>query len=713
LRIFGLQFLRARVARRIFGLFVVGVLLPIGLLAGLTYTAVTDQLRSQAEAKLLQLSDDTSQSILARIDFFTTWLRGIGALAITASDVGGDPEQIFGSVSDLLPSGVAGLAVVSDGRVRTLAGSMGDLPALTVDDREHLADGGAVLKSAADESPFVDLIVVLDGLDGSGPLLWASIVADSLWAAGIAWTTEVEDFCVLDARSRPFYCSRGEESALASRVPPAGSVPGSVRGLLERSADGTDRIGAWHDVYLRASYNADPWLIAVSQSQTAVYSPVDNFVYNVLVALVVGIGLVLLFTNRLVRRTMGPLEMLTEGTRRMGEQDLSTRVDVQSEDEFGQLARSFNEMAGRLDHQFRQINAGRAIDQAVISASDEAVVTTALLEGLGEVASPRRTAALLLDSRSDDEAVLYLRESTDDVVVRTTELGGGDRSWIHGDVSPSADVAVDLPDAFSASGFGSDGTPPFVLRLVVHGEPLGAVALVAEIGNPFTESDVGRIRQLVDQTAVALNELKLRRDLEEMSWEALRALANAIDAKSKWTSGHSERVTDLSLELARHLQLDEESLDILHRGGLLHDLGKIGVPVDILDHPGPLNGEMREAINAHPVIGARILEPIRAFQPILPILLYHHERWDGQGYPEGLAGTDIHPLARLLTVADCFDAMVSARPYRAAMDPWVVLDEIREGSGTAFDPEIVVAMVELMEGGWLPREAGEEVVIGD
>ena len=131
----------------------------------------------------------------------------------------------------------------------------------------------------------------------------------------------------------------------------------------------------------------------------------------------------------------------------------------------------------------------------------------------------------------------------------------------------------------------------------------------------------------------------------------------------------------------------------------------------MLDHPGKLDEEMRKEIEAHPVIGAHILEPIRAFQPMLPIVLYHHERWDGLGYPEGLKGLEIHPLARLLAVADVFDAMVSARPYRGGMDPQRVLDEIRSCSGTQFDPEMVAALMRVMESGWLLRNLPQPVLI--
>ena len=124
----------------------------------------------------------------------------------------------------------------------------------------------------------------------------------------------------------------------------------------------------------------------------------------------------------------------------------------------------------------------------------------------------------------------------------------------------------------------------------------------------------------------------------------------------------------------------------------------------MLDFEGPLDDEMRAVMERHPEAGARILQPIRAFEPILPIVLYHHERWNGSGYPEGLKGTDIPRLARLVAVADVFDAMVSARPYRPALDPDTVLVHIRSGAGVDFDPEMVESLERVLGAGWRPHD---------
>jgi putative nucleotidyltransferase with HDIG domain len=183
------------------------------------------------------------------------------------------------------------------------------------------------------------------------------------------------------------------------------------------------------------------------------------------------------------------------------------------------------------------------------------------------------------------------------------------------------------------------------------------------------------------------------RRLDELNWGTLKALARAIDANSEWTAGHSERVTELALSLGRILGLSRKDMDNLHRAALLHDIGKIGTPAVLIDKSEPLTEEEYRLVREHPVIGARILEPIEPYAEVLPIVRQHHEWFNGEGYPDGLAGEAITLGARILAVADVYDALSSQRPYRPAMTPEEALGVIRERSGTHFDPHIVEAFV--------------------
>jgi putative nucleotidyltransferase with HDIG domain len=144
------------------------------------------------------------------------------------------------------------------------------------------------------------------------------------------------------------------------------------------------------------------------------------------------------------------------------------------------------------------------------------------------------------------------------------------------------------------------------------------------------------------------------------------------------------------------LGLPPEELDVLHRGGLLHDIGKIGVPADILDKTGKLSAREKDLIREHVKWGARILEPIAAFAEIMPIVLQHHESFDGSGYPEGLAGKAINLGARIFAVADTFDALTSHRPYREAIGKEQAIEIIKNGAGSQFDPKVVRAFLEII-----------------
>jgi putative nucleotidyltransferase with HDIG domain len=191
--------------------------------------------------------------------------------------------------------------------------------------------------------------------------------------------------------------------------------------------------------------------------------------------------------------------------------------------------------------------------------------------------------------------------------------------------------------------------------------------------------------------------LEANKKLDRLNWGTLTALARAIDAKSEWTAGHSERVTKLALKIGRVLGLPQDKLDNLHRAGLLHDIGKLGTPAEVIDKSDRLTAEEQQIVNEHPSIGERILEPIEAYAEIIPIVRQHHEWFNGKGYPDGLAGEAINLGARILAVADVYDALSSERPYRAAMDPDQVLQIMKEKSGSHFDPVVVDAFFAFIE----------------
>ncbi|MFN8580601.1 MAG: HD-GYP domain-containing protein [Gemmatimonadaceae bacterium] len=218
---------------------------------------------------------------------------------------------------------------------------------------------------------------------------------------------------------------------------------------------------------------------------------------------------------------------------------------------------------------------------------------------------------------------------------------------------------------------------------------------------PIDGVDAGvttRSWQLVDRLAVALANARLVRRLDALSIGTITAFARAIDANSAWTAGHSERVTHRRCG-CEALELSEPERERLQRGALLHDIGKLGVPASIVNKPGRLSDQERTIMQAHPTLGVTILQPIGAFADILPIIRSHHERLDGMGYPDGLSGSTIPYLARVLSVADVYDALVSDRPYRAGMEPAVAAAVIRADVGSSFDPHIAQVFLALHDRG--------------
>jgi putative nucleotidyltransferase with HDIG domain len=223
---------------------------------------------------------------------------------------------------------------------------------------------------------------------------------------------------------------------------------------------------------------------------------------------------------------------------------------------------------------------------------------------------------------------------------------------------------------------------------------LDAVLCVGRTGGRlFSDEEHAQARQLADQVAVALSNSRLIEELKALTWGTLEAFARAIDAKSPWTAGHSERVTEMSLRIARQMGRSQSELEVLHRGALLHDIGKLGISMKVLDKPGRLDEDEVQHVMTHPTIGGRILEPISAFADILPIVTQHHEKYDGSGYPDRLAGEQIDINARILAVADTYDAMTSDRPYRKGFEHAKAVGLILEESGKQFDPHVLRAFM--------------------
>jgi putative nucleotidyltransferase with HDIG domain len=219
----------------------------------------------------------------------------------------------------------------------------------------------------------------------------------------------------------------------------------------------------------------------------------------------------------------------------------------------------------------------------------------------------------------------------------------------------------------------------------------------------FSESDLELLALIGNQAGVAIHRAQLMAQLEQFFFDTIRAMVATIDAKDGYTHRHSERVAAFAIKIGGELSVDEETIDVVKLAGLLHDVGKIGVPERILNKPGKLTAAEFDEIKKHPVHGVNILSNIQSprFKKILPGVRHHHEKWDGSGYPDGLSEDSIPFLGRLLAVADVLDALSSDRSYRKGLGFDRTVEIIQEDAGSHFDPDVAAAAVALHSRGEL------------
>jgi len=227
------------------------------------------------------------------------------------------------------------------------------------------------------------------------------------------------------------------------------------------------------------------------------------------------------------------------------------------------------------------------------------------------------------------------------------------------------------------------------LPLMAKGQAIGVICIY--FAEPFdpNEQDMGLLTTAANEAAIAIENARVHENLQDAFVGTIRSLAETIDAKDAYTMGHSERVSLYSEAIARGLGLDGNELQTIRYAGYLHDVGKIGIPDVILAKPGKLTVDEFRVIQNHPVLSEKILKPVNFPFPVQSIVRHHHERYDGKGYPDGLAGEEIPLGARILFVADAYEAMTSDRPYRKALSPAMALDELERNKVTQFDARIV------------------------
>lgn len=307
---------------------------------------------------------------------------------------------------------------------------------------------------------------------------------------------------------------------------------------------------------------------------------------------------------------------------------------------------------------------------------------------------------LLYDSESEE---LYfdvaLGERAHKIKTIRLKLGQGIAGWVALHRKPEIinDVQNDprfFRGADKKSGFITKNM--ICLPVMSKDNLLGVLQAINKKDGPFTEYDLELLLALSSQIAISIENAKLYDELKETLYAIILSLADTIEKRDPYTGGHTKRVMDYSLLIGKALQLSKDEMEKLRLAAVLHDIGKIGIRDAILLKEGKLTDEEYRIIKNHTIYGAEILGHIKQLKDIIPGVLYHHEKYDGTGYPDGLRGEEIPLIAQIIAVADTYDAMTTDRPYRKGLSKEVAIAELQKWAGIQFSPVVVEAFVKIM-----------------
>jgi putative nucleotidyltransferase with HDIG domain len=588
-------------------------------------------------------------------------------------------------------------------RTETLYGNPCPPPPQTEAARSHLASGSGLLfiQQNPGGPPRFFLAHAIRGKAPERELLACEVNVEYLWGRVRDAVPPVTEVAVLSPDGAPLFQTQPLPVAVLGRVEQerrngsAGNFEwgqGSETLLVDHAA-----------VFLKPAFYSDEWIVVVSQPRSEAFAVANRYTRVLFLSITLVVLIAGLFAQVQIRRSVAPLAVLKEGTRRISGGDFEGRVEIGSGDEFEDLAGSFNTMADHLGREFRiQAEMGKIV-QTILGETAREKIIEAVLDNVNAVVPCDCAGLSLIDPEvMKNAATTYIREDASIVpsVTGQTVLSLS-TDEIHRLQSAGKSVLLVQGTEFGHFLSRWTGTRPasFLLAPFVSGGELVGVLILGYRNPPDLAREIlNRIRQVADQTTIALIRARLLEELAQNDLGTLTALARTVDTNSPWTAGHSERVTALAMGIGRELGLPPQEIDLLRRGGLLHDIGKLGVPPSILDKSGKLTEEEFAVMRRHPSKGKEILEPIPNLQKVIPIVFQHHERFDGKGYPKGLSGEDISLHARILSLADVVDALISDRPYRLGWSREKVLAYTRENSGLQFDPEVVEAYYRIEAG---------------
>jgi HD-GYP domain-containing protein (c-di-GMP phosphodiesterase class II) len=322
-----------------------------------------------------------------------------------------------------------------------------------------------------------------------------------------------------------------------------------------------------------------------------------------------------------------------------------------------------------------------------------------ILERALLVMKSRRGFLMIYDKKGEVLSIRAALGLSQDAHRSTIKVDRGIAGWVFRNVRPVLIPSVEKSPLYDPE---NDriyaGRNLLACPLQIRKKVFGVICLNdRQGGKNFTRVDLKLLGALASQAAIAIENVELYASIRRDYLNAIKALAAAVDAKDHYTHGHSHKVMMYSTQIARAMNLSEKEIEKVKYGALLHDAGKIGISEAVLNKPSKLTPKEFDTIAMHPILGVSIVQNIESLKELIPIILYHHERYSGGGYPEGKSGNSIPLGARIVSVADAWDVMISDRAYRKALPLNVAVAELRKCAGTQFDPEIVEVFFRSMD----------------
>ncbi|MGD2098899.1 MAG: HD domain-containing protein [Desulfobacterales bacterium] len=689
----------SKISRHIFATFVTCALVPVCGVAVLAYFTVTRHLETQTLESLRHAAKSQAKTLDDRLHLVANELELISSVTQDQKRI--KPINLDARLRNRLPKRFNSITLFGPTNKAQPILKLPVLPPfkMDTDDVEHMAAGRSILAEigAPSSKPVLIMVRQID-VANADPGFWvAEINQKYLWAYDTMDNLPLDtDYCVLDSTYRLLHSSRADLADISDLL--KSKTQTSTSGHFTISINNKAFIASYTQVFLQPNFKLPYWTVILLKPKSDVFAPLAEFKISFTAIIFLTLMVVLWLSIMTIRKNLVPISALKEGAQRIAARDFSEPVKVASHDEFKDLAIVFNEMADALDHKFKTLSAKAKIDRVVASTFDSDEITRATVSRIADCVDCRICGISLIESSESkmNQAFYSFKSDRYRILTETVSLTPHERRVL-GAHPKYLMLETNDPGPHYLPKNLQLQLPNLLILPVWVKENLAAILwLVGNQSEQFTVEDITLARQLADQVAVALSNSNLIAELQEMNWGALQALARAVDAKSAWTAGHSERVAKLALKMGKAINLSSDALEDLQRAAFLHDIGKIGVPVAVLDKTSKLDDEEFRIIKRHPGLGAKIIEPISAFKAITPMIAQHHERFDGKGYPAGLAGEEIHQGARILAVADVYDAISSDRPYRKGMLIEEALALIQSEAGGQFDPVMVKALLEVI-----------------